>query len=292
MNHMATDTAKDIAADSDAREHVHEVVKASGTSFYLGMRILPPNRRDGMFAIYAFCREVDDIADSNEGEAEKLAQLAQWREEIGRLFAGRPERPTSRALLGPVQEFDLQKQDFLAIIDGMEMDAREQMRGPDMKNFELYCARVAGAVGLLSTRAFGDSSPRAADHALALGHALQTTNILRDIHEDADRGRLYLPKEILLAHGITETDPRMVLHHPALKEVCADLAQLAQRHFDDAETAMKDCDKSALRPARIMGAIYRGILARLIKRGWERLDEPVRVPKPQKLWITLRYGFF
>lgn len=288
MNHMATNTA----ADPDAREHVHEVVKASGTSFYLGMRILPPYRRDGMFAIYAFCREVDDIADSSEGEAEKLAQLAQWREEIDRLFAGCPEYPTSRALLGPVREFDLQKHDFLAIIDGMEMDAREQMRGPDMKNFELYCSRVAGAVGLLSTRAFGDSSPRAVDHALALGHALQTTNILRDIHEDAARGRLYLPKEILLAHGITNTDPRTVLRHPAIKDVCTDLAQLAQRHFDDAATAMEDCDKNALRPARIMGAIYRGILARLIKRGWERLDEPVRVPKPQKLWIALRYGFF
>ena len=285
---MATNTA----VDSDAREHVHEVVKASGTSFYLGMRILPPNRRDGMFAIYAFCREVDDIADSSEGETEKLAQLAQWREEIDRLFAGCPEYPTSRALLGPVREFDLQKQDFLAIIDGMEMDAREQMCGPDMKNFELYCSRVAGAVGLLSTRAFGDSSPRAADHALALGHALQTTNILRDVHEDAARGRLYLPKELLLAHGITETDPHMVLRHPAIKDVCADLAKIAQRHFDDAATAMEDCDKKALRPARNMGAIYRGILARLIERGWEKLDQPVRVPKPQKLWIALRYGFF
>lgn len=286
------DIAKDMADDLDAREHVHEVVKASGTSFYLGMRILPPNRRNGMFAIYAFCREVDDIADSSEPEAEKLAQLAQWRDEIDRLFAGQPNYPTARALLGPVQEFDLGKQDFLAIIDGMEMDAREQMRGPDMKNFELYCTCVAGAVGLLSTRVFGDSSPRAKDHALALGHALQTTNILRDLHEDAARGRLYLPKEMLLAHGITDADPRMVLRHPAIRDVCADLAQLAQHHFDEAATAMKDCDGDALRPARIMGAIYRGILARLIKRGWERLDEPVRVPKPEKLWIALRYGFF
>ena len=283
--------AKNMADNPDAREHVHEVVKTSGTSFYLGMRILPPNRRNGMFAIYAFCREVDDIADSNEGEAEKLAQLMQWREEIERLFAGCPEYPTTRALLGPVGEFNLRKQDFLAIIDGMEMDACEQMRSPNMKNFELYCSRVAGAVGLLSTRAFGDASPRAKDHALALGHALQTTNILRDLHEDAARGRLYLPKEILLAHGITDTDPRTVLRHPVIKDVCADLAKIAQRHFDDAATAMEDCDKDALRPARIMGAIYRGILTRLIKRGWEKLDEPVHVPKLEKLWIVLRYGF-
>ena len=283
---------RDIAVDPNVRECAHEAVKAASSSFYLGMRILPPNRRNGMFAIYAFCREVDDIADSSEPKGERLAQLAQWREEIDRLFTGQPEDPTARALLGPVREFDLQKQDFLAVIDGMEMDAREQMRGPNMKNFKLYCSRVAGAVGLLSTRVFGDSSPRAKDHALALGHALQTTNILRDIHEDAARGRLYLPKEILLAHGITDTDPRMVLRHPAIKDVCADLAKIAQHHFDEAAAAMKDCDKDALRPARIMGGIYRGILARLIKRGWEKLDEPVRVPKSEKLWITLRYGFF
>ena len=289
---MVTDIAKNIAADPNVREHVHEAVKAAASSFYLGMRILPPNRRNGMFAIYAFCREVDDIADSSEPEGERLAQLAQWREEIDRLFTGQPEDPTARALLGPVREFDLQKQDFLAVIDGMEMDAREQMRGPSMKNFKFYCSRVAGAVGLLSTRVFGDSSPRAKDHALALGHALQTTNILRDIHEDAARGRLYLPKEILLSHGITDTDPRIVLRHPAIKYVCADLAKIAQRHFNEAAAAMKDCDKNALRPARIMGAIYRGILVRLIKRGWEKLDEPVRVPKLEKLWITLRYGFF
>ena len=289
---MATDIAKNIAADPNVREHIHGVVKASGSSFYLGMRILPPNRRNGMFAIYAFCREVDDIADSSKPEGERLSQLAQWREEIDRLFTGQPEYLTARALLGPVREFDLQKQDFLTVIDGMEMDACEQIRGPSMKNFELYCSRVAGAVGLLSTHVFGDFSPRAKDHALALGHALQTTNILRDIHEDAARGRLYLPKEILLAHGITDTDPHMVMRHPAIKDVCADLAKIAQCHFDEAAAAMTDCNKNALRPARIMGAIYRGILARLIKRGWEKLDEPVCVPKLEKLWITLRYGFF
>ena len=284
------DIAKNTTDDIDAREHVGEIVKASGTSFYWGMRILSPERRNGMFAVYAFCREVDDIADSDESEAEKLTQLTLWRGEIDCLFAGRPNYPTARALLEPVREFNLRKLDFLAVIDGMEMDAREQMRGPEMKNFELYCARVAGAVGLLSTRVFGDASPRAKDHALALGCALQTTNILRDLYEDAARGRLYLPKEMLLAHGITDIDPRMVLRHPSIGGVCADLAELAQERFSEAATALEDCDKEALRPARIMGAMYRGILTRLIKRGWERLDEPVRVPKLEKFWITLRYG--
>ena len=271
----------------DIRAHVRQVVEASGTSFYWGMRILPPERREAM---YAFCREVDDIADDDMPQPERISRLAEWRTEIDRLFAGNPQMPTARALLEPTQEFDLQREDFLAVIDGMEMDAREAMRGPSLAEFELYCARVAGAVGLLSTRAFGDSSPRARDHALALGHALQITNILRDIVEDAERGRLYLPKEILEAHGITDTDPQKVLKNPALPKVCADLAAMARQRFDEALGALADCDRRALRPASIMRAIYRRVLDRLQKRGWERLDLPVKVSKPEKLWIALRYG--
>ncbi len=274
----------------DIRAHVRQVVEASGTSFYWGMRILPPERREAMYAIYAFCREVDDIADDDMPQPERISRLAEWRTEIDRLFAGNPQMPTARALLEPTQEFDLQREDFLAVIDGMEMDAREAMRGPSLAEFELYCARVAGAVGLLSTRAFGDSSPRARDHALALGHALQITNILRDIVEDAERGRLYLPKEILEAHGITDTDPQKVLKNPALPKVCADLAAMARQRFDEALGALADCDRRALRPASIMRAIYRRVLDRLQKRGWERLDLPVKVSKPEKLWIALRYG--
>jgi len=274
----------------DIRAHVRQVVEASGTSFYWGMRILPPERREAMYAIYAFCREVDDIADDDMPQPERISRLAEWRTEIDRLFAGNPQMPTARALLEPTQEFDLQREDFLAVIDGMEMDAREAMRGPSLAEFELYCARVAGAVGLLSTRAFGDSSPRARDHALALGHALQITNILRDIVEDAERDRLYLPKEILEAHGITDTDPQKVLKNPALPKVCADLAAMARQRFDEALGALADCDRRALRPASIMRAIYRRVLDRLQKRGWERLDLPVKVSKPEKLWIALRYG--
>ena len=274
----------------DIRAHVRQVVEASGTSFYWGMRILPPERREAMYAIYAFCREVDDIADDDMPQPERISRLAEWRTEIDRLFAGNPQMPTARALLEPTQEFDLQREDFLAVIDGMEMDAREAMRGPSLAEFELYCARVAGAVGLLSTRAFGDSSPRARDHALALGHALQITNILRDIVEDAERGRLYLPKEILEAHGITDTDPQKVLKNPALPKVCADLAAMARQRFDEALGALADCDRRALRPASIMRTIYRRVLDRLQKRGWERLDLPVKVSKPEKLWIALRYG--
>lgn len=281
----------DISGEREFRERVRELVHASGSSFFWGMRLLPARKRDAMFAVYAFCREVDDIADDVTcPQSEKLARLGGWREEIDRLFTGRPQEPTARALLRPVREFDLQRRDFLAVIDGMEMDAREIMRAPSMAELELYCSRVAGAVGLLSTRIFGDASKRACDHAMALGHALQLTNILRDIHEDAACGRLYLPREMLQSHGIVETDPDRVLSHPAFPRVCAELAEHARKRFDEAVAALADCDRRALRPASIMRVVYSGILERLLRRGWNRLDQPVRVSKPEKLWIALRHG--
>jgi hypothetical protein len=172
---MARRATTDTVVDTAAFDHVQAVTAASGTSFYWGMRVLPPTRRHAMYAIYAFCREVDDIADGYEPEPIKLAGLAEWRAEIERLFAGVPEFLTARALLQPVRAFDLQREDFLAVIDGTEMDAREVMRAPPMAVLEQYCARVAGAVGLLSVRAFGDGSPRARGLALALGQALQLT---------------------------------------------------------------------------------------------------------------------
>lgn len=280
----------DSLAGEAALEHVRAVTAASGSSFYWGMRILPRPRRDAMYAIYAFCREVDDIADGPETQARKLVRLDEWRAEIGRLFAGMPESPPARALLGPVRAFGLKRADFLAVIDGVEMDARQVMRAPSMAELEQYCARVAGAVGLLSIRAFGDGSPHARSCALALGQALQFTNILRDLHEDAERGRLYLPRELLLAHGIAATDPQTVLRHPALPAVCADIAAVARERFEEAAAAIAHCDRRALKPAMIMMMIYRRILDRLVRRGWQRLDEPVEVARPEKIWIAFRYG--
>ncbi len=287
---MAKQVPTGAPVDKAALEHVRKVTAASGSSFFWGMRILPRARREAMYAIYAFCREVDDIADGPGTEAQKLTRLRQWRAEIGQLFAGIPKSLTARALLRPAAAFDLQRDDFLAIIDGVEMDARRIMRAPPMAELEQYCARVAGAVGLLSIRAFGDGSRGARAHALALGQALQLTNILRDLCEDAECGRLYLPRELLLKHGITTTDPMTVLRHEALPAVCAEVAATARQRFDDAAAALADCDRQALRPAVIMMMIYRRILDRLVHRGWHRLDESVDVPRPEKIWIALRHG--
>jgi len=266
-------------------------VQASGTSFYSAMRLLPPERRNAMYAIYAFCREVDDIADDGGSLEAKRAGLAEWRAEIDRLYEGAPVQPIAQALLTPVRDFNLRKQDFLAVIDGMQMDAETAIVAPDLATLDLYCDRVASAVGHLSVRAFGAKEPEADDVAHHLGRALQLTNILRDLAEDGERGRLYLPRELLEQHGIPYADPLVVLAHPKLKKVCRDVAVLALDHYAKARAAMDRCAKGPMRPAAIMGAVYRAILKRLIAADWRKLDEPVKLPKWQKLWLAFRYGF-
>jgi len=276
--------------DAAALDHVRTVAAASGSSFYLPMWSLPKTRRNAMFAVYAFCREVDDIADEPASVAEKRARLASWRQEIEALFEGRPSQVTARALAAPCARFGLDKADFLALIDGMEMDAADDIRAPALSELELYCARVAGAVGRLSVRIFGATEAAADEVAYELGQALQLTNILRDLDEDAARGRLYLPRELLEAHGVAPRDPVAVLGHPALPGVCADLAAMARRRFANAAAALDKCARGPMRPAIAMMEIYRRILDRLEERGWTRLDQRVGLSKPEKLWIALRHG--
>jgi presqualene diphosphate synthase len=278
----------------DAPESVEDAVRsrvqAAGSSFYWAMRILPAPRRAAMYAIYAFCREVDDIADEPAPLNEKRAGLAQWRSEVDAIFAGTPRQIIGRALVEPVAHYQLRREDFLAMIDGMEMDAAEDIRAPSLATLDLYCARVASSVGHLSVRVFGDASPAAGRVADSLGRALQLTNILRDLAEDAERGRLYLPRELLEAHGIRTTDPTEVLRHPELPAVCNDLAAITRRHYDDAASAMAQCSRRAMRPASVMCAVYRATLDRLAASGWRTLDKPVRVPTLVKLWMVLRHG--
>ena len=174
---------------------VEAIVRAAGTSFYRGMAVLPPDRKHAMYGIYAFCRIVDDIADEEGTLEEKRAGLAAWRNTIAGLRDGAAHDPVTRVLVAATDAFGLRERDFLDVIDGMQMDAETVIVAPDLATLDLYCDRVAAAVGRLSVRAFGDASPAADRVAYALGRALQLTNILRDIKEDADRGRVYLPRE-------------------------------------------------------------------------------------------------
>ncbi|MGE0223413.1 MAG: presqualene diphosphate synthase HpnD [Acetobacteraceae bacterium] len=275
-------------ADLDA---VEAIVRAAGTSFYRGMRILPPDRRHAMYAIYAFCRVVDDIADEDGDLADKLRELAAWRGRIAGLYRGESDGPITRVLVAAVRRFDLRADDFIAVIDGMQMDAETTIVAPDLATLELYCDRVAVAVGRLSVRAFGDASATADRVAHALGRALQLTNILRDLQEDAARGRLYLPREYLEPANVP-ADPMAALESPNLPRVCERLAERAQGYFREAAVAMRACDRRAMKPARMMGATYAAILSRLQRLGWRDPSERVSLPVWQKLWLACRYGLF
>jgi phytoene synthase len=270
---------------------VEAVVREAGTSFYHGMRVLPPDRRHAMYAIYAFCRIVDDIADEAGALPDKIRALAAWRQRIAGLYEGRSDDAVTRVLASSVARFGLRADDFIAVIDGMQMDAESVIVAPPMAVLDLYCDRVASAVGRLSVRAFGDSSPAADEVAQALGRALQLTNILRDIHEDAERGRLYLPAEYLRDAGVP-ADPVAALRAPGLPLVCARLATLAHGYFRTARAAMRRCDRAAMKPARLMGATYDSLLSALENRGWQRLDQRVSLSKWRKLWLVCRYGIF
>ncbi|MBO0737832.1 MAG: presqualene diphosphate synthase HpnD [Alphaproteobacteria bacterium] len=276
--------------DEAVRETIRHRVEAAGTSFYWAMRILPQDRRHGMYAIYAFCREVDDIADGDRPVDHKLAALSVWREEIDALYRGRPRLLVARALSEPTRRYGLRREDFVAVIDGMEMDAREDIRAPELAVLDLYCARVASAVGHLSVHVFGDRSQAAHSVADSLGRALQLTNILRDLDEDAGRNRLYLPREILARHGIAGSSPADILQHPALPAVCRDVAAIAEGHFAAAQRAMIRCSRRAMRPAAVMAATYRATLSALLRAGWREPAMRVSVSRPLKLWLVLRHG--
>lgn len=270
---------------------VRRIAARSGSSFYWSMRLLPKEKRAAMFAIYAFCRAVDDIADETAPASQKRRELDGWREELARLGSGTPRTAIGRALAAATERFGLVQDDLLGVIDGVEMDVVGTVQAPDMVTLELYCARVAGAVGLLSLKVFGADSAEARHGALALGHAMQLTNILRDLAEDAARGRLYLPRELLEEHGIVATEPRAVLRHPAAGQVCAALAEIAETRFAEAETAFAACPRRPLRPAFAMMAVYRLLLRRLRERGWTRLAEAPRISSALRFLIALRAAF-
>jgi len=278
------------ASPAALKAAIRDRVQAAGSSFYWAMRLLPPDRRDAMFAVYAYCREVDDIADSDASPAAKEAGLAVWRAEVAAIFGGSARTALGKVVAELVPTYHLRQTDFLAIIDGMEMDAVEDVRAPSLADLDLYCDRVASAVGRLSVRIFGDDRPAADKVAHHLGRALQLTNILRDVAEDGERGRLYLPKELLVAHGIEDFEPAAALRNPLLPLACNDLADIADRHFVEAERAMRQCSRRAMRPAAVMRAVYQELLRRLRRQGWRDLAAPVKVPNSLKLLLALRHG--
>ncbi len=246
-----------------------DCVKNSGSSFLLGMMAVPRKRRAAMFGLYAFCRAVDDIADDFADSTIRLSRLQEWRAHVERLFAGEATHPVMELLQPGVAEYGLAKEDFLAVIEGMEMDAAEDIQGPAWAMLDAYCDRVASAVGRASVRIFGDTSDAAPDLAHHLGRALQLTNILRDIDEDAGRGRLYIPREALDEAGIAAEDLDGILIHPSFDHACRAVARKAAHHFDLADAALLKCNRRRVKAARLMRDYYERLLYRLLVQGWD-----------------------
>ena len=262
---------------------------ASGSSFYAGMRILPREKREAMYAVYGFCRIVDDIADGDACQDDPDGAMNRWRADIDALYEGRDAAQAS--FLAPhVARYGLKREDFLAIIDGMEMDLRGPVVAPDAATLDLYCDRVASAVGRLSVRIFGLGDKPGVQLAWHLGRALQLTNILRDLDEDAGLGRLYLPREGLQAAGMTDLAPASVLAHPGLPQVCAKLVDQAHRHFDEATRIMDAAPRAVVRAPRLMASAYGDVLARVEKRGFALPRERVGVDKLRLVVAVLRWG--
>lgn len=292
--------------DSAASKQIKEIVERSGSSFFWAMRLLPKERREAIFAVYAFCREVDDIADEDGVDAEKREALDQWRLAVSKLYLGKANidaldknmAATLQVLSLAIQDYDLREADFQAVIDGMEMDAHGPVALQTMDALDLYCDRVASAVGRLCVPIFGQDDEKGRDVANHLGRALQLTNIIRDVPEDAEIDRLYLPQDLLATYEMDKQSPDDVAAHPNLHKICEALGQHAEMHFNKAKAAIATCDPKAMRAPNVMMNVYYLNLKRLRQANWhpEELRQQSKLTqigrKVEKLALGLRYGLF
>ncbi|PGH53780.1 squalene synthase HpnD [Azospirillum palustre] len=290
---VSTTSPDKNAPGRKAPDTATSVTAKSGSTFYWPMRLLPASKRAAMFAIYAFCRRIDDIADEPGEPADKRAALDIWRRDIRDLYVGgAPGGPLTAALKGAIERYGLPRSELEALIDGMAMDVAGEeaggMQAPDLATLRLYCRRVAGAVGMLAIRVFDRADPATERFALALGEALQLTNILRDLAEDAELRRLYLPCELLRAAGIQSDDPDEVLAHPALPKACEALADLAEARFAEARAAIAGQARGSLWAATAMMVLYHRLLKRLRAAGWRDLKARVRVGRRESAWVAVR----
>jgi phytoene synthase len=253
------------------------------------MRVLPKDQRDAMFAIYAFCRAVDDIADGPDTRAKRLSALAACRADVDALLNGAPA-PWLSHLLRPVRAYGLARDDFVAIVDGVEMDARADIVAPDLDWFDRYCDRVACAVGRLAVRVFGLCGEDGRELAHHLGRALQMTNILRDLDEDAAIGRVYVPRELLRQAGVAGTDVASIVVDPALGAACQALALQARDHFARADRIMHAHPLRRVRAPLLMSKTYETLLERLLARGFAPPRRRVRIGRGTMVWTVLRFG--
>jgi len=277
---------------TDAHQYCQDKAAASGSSFYYSFMFLPPERRRAITALYAYCREVDDVVDECTDPGVARTKLAWWREELSRLYAGNPQHPVTRALADAVGAHGITEDQLATVIDGMAMDL-EYNRYPDFETLKLYCHRVAGIVGLMSARIFGFSDPRTLDYAGELGLAFQLTNIIRDVGEDARRNRVYLPLDELAAAGL---EASQIVHGGAGLQSGDGFRRLMDRQveralatYDHAFALLPEQDRKPQLPGIIMAAIYRTLLEEIRDDGCRVLTHRTSLTPLRKLWIAWKH---
>ena len=273
--------------NASANAYCEEKAAASGSSFYYSFLFLEPPRRQAITALYAFCREVDDVVDECPDPALAGTKLAWWRSEVAALYAGSPSHPVTQALTEAMQKYSIPQEQLQEIIDGMEMDL-QQARYADFKSLHLYCYRVASVVGLLAAEIFGYTDRRTLKYAHDLGLAFQLTNIIRDVGEDARRGRIYLPQDELQKFGVTEADliaSRYSEHFTALMQF---QLQRARAMYAQAFAQLPQADRKTQRAGLIMAAIYQSTLDEIERDGYQVLHQRTALTPLRKLWIAGR----
>ena len=268
-------------------EYCQQKASASGSSFYNSFRFLPPNRRRAITALYAYCREVDDVVDECSDAQIAATKLAWWRQELDRLYAGQPEHPVTRALQPVLTEFNLPQELLLEIIDGMAMDL-QQTRYADFTALSLYCYRVASVVGLLAAEIFGYSERQTQKYAHDLGMAFQLTNIIRDVGEDARRGRIYLPLDELQRFDVPLEDILNARQTDNFRRLMEFQIERAEHYYAQAMSELPAVDRKAQRPGLVMAAIYRTLLDEIKRDGCQVLRQRISLPPLRKLWISWR----
>ncbi len=268
-------------------EYCQQKAAQSGSSFYYSFMFLEPSRRRAITALYAFCREVDDVVDEVSDTQVARAKLAWWRTEVANLFAGRPQHPVTRALAPFTATYDLDAARMNEIIDGMEMDLTHH-RYPDFESLKLYCHRAAGVVGQLSASIFGFTNPQTLDYAENLGISFQLTNIIRDVGEDARRNRVYLPTDELARFNLTAEDILERRGGPAFTQMMAFQSERAETYYDLAFSKLAEEDRDNQRAGLIMAAIYRTLLSEIRHDRFDVLDKRIALTPLRKLWIAAR----
>ena len=264
----------------------------SGSSFYSSFRFLPEEKRRAITALYAFCREVDDVVDETHDDAVARSTLNWWRAEIDHLYAGSPQHPVTKALLPAIKAYDLQREHFLEIIDGMEMDLDIPLYA-SFKDLQLYCYRVASVVGFLITQILGYTDRRTQKYAHDLGLAFQLTNIIRDVGEDVRRGRIYIPLDELQRFNVTADDLFKLRETPEFNALMEFQIERAEEYYVKALAELPAADRKAQRCGLVMAAVYRTTLQEIKRHGAGKvLNQRLSLGKLRKVWLAWKTWFF